>query len=79
MSKIKSEHDLYDNVVGRLGMSFKAENDDIRDSLSFKLRKTLECEGLKVICPDEYTEDARFFPKELVVSQADILGNRNSS
>ena len=39
VSKDKSEHGLYDKVVGILGMSFKGENDDIRDSLSFKFRK----------------------------------------
>ena len=72
-SRIKSEHGLYDKVVGILGMSFKAENDDVRDSLSFKLRKILEYEGAKVICTDEYVKDVRFFPKEFVMEQADIL------
>ena len=48
VSKIKSEQGLYDKVVGRLGMTFKVENDDVRDSLSFKLRKIPEYEGVKV-------------------------------
>ena len=74
VSEIKSEHGLYDKVVGILGMSFKADNDDdIRDSLSFKLRKILEYEDSKVICTEEYIEDIRFLPKELVMEQADIL------
>ena len=79
VSRLKSEHGIYDKVVGILGMSFKAENDDVRDSLSFKLRKILEYEGAKVICTDEYVKDVRFFPKEFVMEQADNFGSRNSS
>ena len=37
-----------------LGMAFKAESDDIRDSLSFKLKKILFSLGAKVVCHDPY-------------------------
>ena len=34
----------------------------------------LEYEGLKVICTEDvYIEDVRFFPKEFVMEQVDIL------
>ena len=37
-------------------MAFKAESDDIRASLSFKLRKLLEWAGAKVLCADPYVD-----------------------
>ncbi|MCI0351527.1 MAG: nucleotide sugar dehydrogenase, partial [Acidobacteriales bacterium] len=38
---------LTGRTVAILGMAFKAESDDIRDSLSYKLRKLLESEGVE--------------------------------
>jgi UDP-N-acetyl-D-mannosaminuronic acid dehydrogenase len=46
-------------TIGILGMAFKADNDDTRDSLSFKLKKQLEFAGATVICSDEYAEQRR--------------------
>jgi UDP-N-acetyl-D-mannosaminuronic acid dehydrogenase len=40
--------------VGILGMTFKADNDDPRFSLSFKLKKLLERKGMKVTCYDPF-------------------------
>ncbi len=38
--------------IGILGMAFKADNDDIRNSLSFKLRKQLDDGYREVVCID---------------------------
>jgi UDP-N-acetyl-D-mannosaminuronic acid dehydrogenase len=59
--------------VGILGMAFKAESDDIRDSLSYKLKKALEFQGAHVSCADEYVQDASFLSRDALVQQSDAL------
>ncbi len=64
---------LRGRTVGILGMAFKAESDDIRASLSFKLRKLLEWAGAKVLATDPYVDDPRILPLEEVLERAEIL------
>ncbi|MEW6225172.1 MAG: nucleotide sugar dehydrogenase [Chloroflexota bacterium] len=59
--------------VGILGMAFKAESDDIRASLSYKLRKLLMWAGADVLCTDPYVTDARLLPVREVIDRSDIL------
>jgi UDP-N-acetyl-D-mannosaminuronic acid dehydrogenase len=59
--------------VGILGMAFKAESDDIRDSLSYKLGKILRFEGAEVIYSDEYVKDPTFVTKEELCRRAEII------
>ena len=59
--------------VGILGMAFKADTDDIRASLSYKLRKLLALEGREVLCTDPYVADDRLVPLEEVMADAEIL------
>jgi UDP-N-acetyl-D-mannosaminuronic acid dehydrogenase len=59
--------------VGILGMAFKAESDDTRASLSFKLRKLLTWAGARVLSTDPYVRDARLVPVEQVVQDSEIL------
>ena len=59
--------------VGILGMTFKADVDDSRESLSFKLRKLLEYEAAEVLCTDEYLNDPRLLSLSTVVERSDIL------
>ena len=40
--------------IAIFGMTFKAENDDIRNSLSFKLKKLCRSQGIDVVCFDPY-------------------------
>lgn len=66
-------------TVAILGMAFKAESDDIRDSLSFKLRKLLESEGLEVLCTDPYVQDPSFVSlQEALRAEVIILGAPHS-
>lgn len=69
----KRECDLAGKTVGILGMAFKAESDDPRDSLSYKLRKLLLLEADHVICSDPYVKDDRFLPMEDVIKRSDVV------
>jgi len=73
VSTIARERDLRRTTVGILGMAFKAEVDDIRDSLSYKLGKILRFQGAKVLYSDEYVQDPTFVPKETLVRDADVI------
>src|SRR5207249_869580 len=46
----KRQTNLRDKTTGILGMAFKGECDDPRDSLSYKLRKLLTLESRRVRC-----------------------------
>ena len=59
--------------VGILGMAFKAESDDTRASLSYKLRKLLAWAGATVLCTDPYVTDSRLVPLERVLAESEIL------
>jgi UDP-N-acetyl-D-mannosaminuronic acid dehydrogenase len=64
---------LRGTTVGILGMAFKAESDDTRASLSFKLRKLLTWAGARVLCTDPYVTDDRFASLEDVVAGSRIV------
>jgi UDP-N-acetyl-D-mannosaminuronic acid dehydrogenase len=59
--------------VGVLGMAFKAESDDPRDSLAYKLRKLLALEARQVLCTDPYVPDPTLVPLERVLAESDVL------
>jgi UDP-N-acetyl-D-mannosaminuronic acid dehydrogenase len=64
---------LQGKTVGILGMAFKAESDDTRASLSYKLRKLLSWAGARVVCTDPYVEDDRLVSLDRVLNESDIL------
>ena len=57
VQRLKEKYSLKDKIVGILGMAFKANNDDKRESLSYKLRNILDIEAKKVICSDVYIRE----------------------
>jgi UDP-N-acetyl-D-mannosaminuronic acid dehydrogenase len=59
--------------IGILGMAFKAESDDIRDSLSYKLKKVLEFQGAVVRCSDEYVQGEGFVSKDELIRLSEVL------
>jgi UDP-N-acetyl-D-mannosaminuronic acid dehydrogenase len=73
VDRLSKKYDLGRKTIGILGMAFKAESDDIRDSLSYKLWKILRFLGVKVLCSDEYVKSSDFISKEALVKQADII------
>lgn len=71
--RLKSRQPLSHMRVGLLGMAFKAESDDPRESLSYKLRKILEYEAAEVLCTDVYIRDPTFISVEEIIRRADII------
>ncbi|HKU19061.1 MAG TPA: nucleotide sugar dehydrogenase [Candidatus Saccharimonadales bacterium] len=70
---MKEKYDLSHMTVAVLGMAFKGNNDDPRESLSYKLKKRLEFEAREVLCHDPYVQDPRFVSIEEVRKRADIV------
>ncbi|MDP7129726.1 MAG: nucleotide sugar dehydrogenase [Planctomycetota bacterium] len=74
VSRLKAQHDLSTKKVGILGMAFKAESDDPRASLSYKLKKQLSFVCEDVLTTDPYVQsDADLVPLEQVLDECDIL------
>jgi UDP-N-acetyl-D-mannosaminuronic acid dehydrogenase len=73
ISSIKKRHNLKNKTVGILGMAFKGDSDDPRESLSYKLKKGLEVEADKVLCHDPYIKDPRFVSLDDIRKKADIV------
>jgi UDP-N-acetyl-D-mannosaminuronic acid dehydrogenase len=65
--------DLRGRTIGILGMAFKADSDDKRASLSYKLRKLLAWAGARVLCTDPHVPDDRLVPIETVLAESEIL------
>jgi UDP-N-acetyl-D-mannosaminuronic acid dehydrogenase len=73
VEQLAQRFDLRTKRVGILGMAFKADSDDIRDSLSYKLGKLLRFHGADVSYSDEYAKDPTFVDKETLVRQCDVI------
>ena len=73
VERLAAQFDLGKTRVGILGMTFKAESDDIRESLSYKLGKLLRFHGAQVFYSDEYAKDSTFVDKETLVRECDVV------
>ena len=73
VARLSRKYNLSEKKVGILGMAFKADSDDIRDSLSYKLGKILRFTGATVLYSDEYVKNLNFISKDDLVEQADII------
>jgi UDP-N-acetyl-D-mannosaminuronic acid dehydrogenase len=73
VAKAEATHDLSQMTVGILGMAFKAESDDPRSSLSYKLRRILRFKARHVLCADPYVADDSLVPVDEVVDRADLI------
>lgn len=70
---LRKRYDLNKIKVGILGMAFKADIDDIRDSLSYKLGKILRFYGAHVCYSDEFAKDPTFISKEELIGSSDVV------
>ena len=73
VNELKKEFDLKTKTVGILGMAFKANVDDIRDSLSYKLRKILLFESANIFCSDPFVNDSEFVSEDELINKSDII------
>lgn len=73
MERLKMEHDLSKKTIGILGMAFKSESDDNRESLSYKLKKISELEAKAVVCSDVYIKDESFVDEKTLIKKSDII------
>jgi UDP-N-acetyl-D-mannosaminuronic acid dehydrogenase len=74
VSRLERRFDLAETTVGILGMAFKAETDDTRDSLAYKLRRILRFRARDVLCTDDrVSADPTLLPLEEVLERADVL------
>jgi UDP-N-acetyl-D-mannosaminuronic acid dehydrogenase len=55
-------------------MAFKGGSDDIRSSLSYKLRRILAFKADGVLCTDPYVQnDPRLLPLDKVLADSDLI------
>ncbi|MBL7073628.1 nucleotide sugar dehydrogenase [candidate division KSB1 bacterium] len=73
VSKLKARFDLREMKIGVLGMAFKPNNDDKRESLSYKLKKILEIECRQVLCTDVYIKDENFVGVDELKEYSNII------
>ena len=59
--------------MGILGLTFKSETDDIRDSLSIKLLQLLKSKKIKTLQSDEYFKSKENVSKKYLVKKSDII------
>ena len=65
--------------IGVMGLAFKADNDDTRESLSFKVKKLLEIKMAKVLVTDEFVPGTLPLKKFLAEADGIILGVPHSA
>ena len=71
IGKLSEKYNLRKKVVGVLGLTFKGETDDVRDSLAIKLIKILKARKIKTLQSDEYFKDKRSINKKLLVKKVE--------
>jgi UDP-N-acetyl-D-mannosaminuronic acid dehydrogenase len=74
VSRLEKKYRLENLTVGILGMAFKGESDDIRSSLSYKLKRILQFRAAQVLCTDPFvTTDDSLLALDDVLERSDVL------
>ena len=73
INKLENKYNLKKKTVGVLGLAFKSETDDIRDSLSIKLLQLLKAKKIKTLQSDEYFKSRENVNKNYLIKKSDII------
>ncbi len=73
LNKLEKQYKLKNKIVGVLGLAFKSETDDIRDSLSIKLLQLLKSKRIKTLQSDEFYKNKNNVSKKYLVKKSDII------
>ena len=73
IKELEKKYDLKKKTIGLLGLAFKAETDDIRDSLAIELLKILKSKKIKTLVSDEYYKEKNHVNKNQLIKKSDII------
>ena len=73
VKELEKKCNLKKKIVGVLGLTFKSETDDTRDSLAIKLLKHLKAKKIKTLQSDEYYKDKKNIDKTILIKKSDII------
>jgi len=73
IEQLQKNYDLSNMIVGILGMTFKANVDDFRSSLSFRLKNLLQNVAKEVLCSDEVLQKDYFITSNELLAKSDIV------
>ena len=74
VSKLEEKFELNNLTIGILGAAFKGESDDIRSSLSYKLKKILQFKAKKVLMSDPFVSvDSNLISLDETIEKSDVL------
>jgi UDP-N-acetyl-D-mannosaminuronic acid dehydrogenase len=74
VARLEQRFDLSNMTVGILGMAFKAESDDVRSSLSYKLKRILRFKARGVLTHDPHvTTDPELVPLDRMLAECGLL------
>ncbi len=74
VAQLEKQYELRTMTVGILGMAFKADSDDIRSSLSYKLKRLLRYKARTVLCHDPHVKhDNDLRPLADVIQRSNLM------
>ena len=73
INSLEEKINLKNKTVGILGLAFKSETDDIRDSLAIKLLEILKSKKIKTLQSDEYYENKKNIDRKSLIKKSDII------
>ena len=73
LKNLEKNFDLKNKTIGVLGLAFKAETDDIRDSLAIKLVNILRQKKIKHYQSDEYFKHKKNVTINTLIKKSNII------